>query len=88
MNRVWKRFLYKVGYASLLVLYILLAILLPELFFVLVLEQDLGMGTFVGSVVFLVIPAIGLLLRDVYRDSKREVELENRDMMRNLGKKY
>jgi hypothetical protein len=32
---------------------------------------------------------LGLLVRDMWRDAKREVEWENRDMMRTLkGKEY
>jgi hypothetical protein len=87
MSRVWKRFLKKISYAMGFVLYFLAAIIIPEFVFQFF-DLPPGMGATAGVVLFLGVPVIGLMIRDVYRDSKREVEDENRRMMRTLGKKF
>lgn len=85
MSRVWKRFFYKVGYASLFVTYVLSALFVPEVISITFFGQEPGLGVIIGSLLFLAIPGIGFILRDVYRESKREVEYENKNLMRNLG---
>jgi len=87
MSRVWKRFLKKIFYAIGFVLYFLAAIVIPEFVFQLF-DLPPGMGATAGVALFIGVPVIGLIIRDVYRDAKREVEDENRRMMRTLGKKF
>jgi hypothetical protein len=87
MSRVWKRFLKKIFYAMGFVLYFLAAIIIPEFVFQFF-DLPPGMGATVGLVLFVGVPIIGLIIRDTYRDAKREVEYENREMMRTLGKKF
>tara|TARA_B110000305_G_C19294785_1_gene566040 strand:+ start:181 stop:444 length:264 start_codon:yes stop_codon:yes gene_type:complete len=83
MNRVWKKFLMKIGKAIAVVAYLL--------------TVTLGVGiiaTYVGyngeiamviSVfVAIVAPIVVMMVRDEYQDSKWQVEQENREMMRNI----
>jgi hypothetical protein len=87
MSRVWKRFLKKIFYAIGFVLYFLAAIVIPEFVFQFF-DLPPGMGATVGLALFVGVPVIGLMIRDTYRESKQEVERENREMMRTLGKEY
>jgi len=83
MNRVWKKFLMKIGKAIAVVAYLF--------------TVTLGVGiiaTYVGyngeiamviSVfVAIVAPIVVMMVRDEYQDSKWQVEQENREMMRNI----
>lgn len=42
----------------------------------------------ITSIVFVVIPFLGLALRHMYTESKAEIEKENRDLMRDLTDGY
>ena len=88
MSRVWKRFLFKMSKGVGAAAYVLLAIFIPEYIFQVVLGLESGQGAFIGMMVFIALPIFGFLLRDVYRDSKLEVERENRQIMRDLGGKF
>lgn len=83
MNRVWKKFLMKIGKAIAVVAYLF--------------TVTLGVGiiaTYVGyngeiamviSVfVAIVAPIVVMMLHAEYQDSKWQVEQENREMMRNI----
>ncbi len=87
MSRVWKRFLKKISYAIGFVLYFLAAMVISEFVFQFF-DLPPGMGATAGVALFIGVPVIGLIIRDTYRESKREVEYENREMMRTLGKKF
>jgi uncharacterized membrane protein len=90
MNRTYKRFFKKIGVGLLSVLKflgILLAASIPSLGVAFLITGD-----HVASLFFAVICTMSgftawLFLKDVWDDSKKEVERENRDMMRVLAGK-
>lgn len=90
MNRIQKRFLSKIGkFVGFFVgssIYLILAIFVPEYIFQTLLGFESGLGAFIGMMIFIVLPILGIIIRDVYQDAKLEVESENRQMMRELGK--
>ena len=43
-----------------------------------------GTAAFVGPLVLLVIPLFGYMLYESYKDAKREVEWEDRDLLRDI----
>jgi hypothetical protein len=88
MSRVWKRFLFKMSKGIGAAAYVLLAIIVPEYIFQVVLGLESGQGAFIGMTVFIALPIFGHLIYDMYRDSKREIESENRRIMRDLGGDY
>ena len=45
---------------------------------------DPGHGILLGGLVFMILPLVVLMIRDAYRDAKREIEWENRDLMRKI----
>jgi hypothetical protein len=80
MNRVWRHFLKNLAWPVGFVVYIL---------FVTGGAQYLkhNYSDFVGLLFFVatfVIPVVGWLVRDMWRDAKEKVEEENRDMMRRI----
>ena len=83
MSRVWKRFLLKVAKGVGAVAYVLSSMVIPG-----VIAGSMGYdpewGILIGAGVFVIAPLIFYVIRDVYRDAKREVEWENREMMRTL----
>ena len=83
MNRVCKRFLTKVAKGASAVAYALLSMLIPG-----AIAGSMGYspewGILIGAVVFLIIPMMVFAIREVYQDAKREVELENRYLMRDI----
>lgn len=88
MNRVWKRFLNKVAKGVGIVAYVLSSMLIPA-----VIAGSMGYdpewGILMGAGVFVIAPMILVHILLVYRDAKREVEWENREMMNTLkGNKY
>ena len=87
MSRVWKRFLKKISYAIGFILYGAATMAVPEFVFQFF-DLPPGMGSTVGLVLFIGVPIIGFIIRDVYRDCKHEVERENREMMKTLGEKF
>jgi hypothetical protein len=88
MSRVWKRFLLKMSKGVVFLTYVLLAIFVPEYISQIVLGFESGQGAVIGMMVFIALPIFGYLIYDVYRDSKREIEIENRRIMRDLGGDY
>ena len=88
MSRVWKRFLLKISKGIAALFYILLALFIPEYIFQVVLGLESGSGAVIGMLTFIALPIFGYLIYDVYRDSKLEVERENRQIMRDLGGKF
>lgn len=88
MNRVWKRFLFKVSIVVGGIAYVVVSMLLGG-FIANWLGYSVESGTIAGAFVMVIFPMIAFMLRDTYLDSKREVERENKEMMRALkGNKY
>lgn len=88
MSRVWKRFFLKVAKGIAVISYVLGSMLIGG-FIAGWLGYDLEAGIMAGAFVMVIFPMIGYMIRDVYRDAKREVEWENREMMSALkGDKY
>jgi len=80
MNRVWKKFLGKFVEPLAYMAYGMFAIGLT-------MWSGTVVNEFTGIAVFfimIVIPAVSLIIRDMWRDAKREVEWENRDMLNTL----
>ena len=88
MSRVWKRFLFKMSKGIAAISYVLLVLFIPEYIFQVVLRFEPGNGAILGMLTFIALPVFGYLIYDVYRDSKLEVERENRQIMRDLGGKF
>jgi hypothetical protein len=86
MNRVWKKFFIKISKGLSFFVYVISSMAIPAVIAAW-LEYPPGIGIFIGSIIFLIIPGGIYLLRDIYKDCKREVEYENRDILRTLGKK-
>ena len=80
MNRVWKKFLGKFVEPLAFMAYGMFAIGLT-------MWSGTVVNEFTGIAVFfimIVIPLCSLIIRDMWRDAKREVEWENRDMLDSL----
>jgi tetrahydromethanopterin S-methyltransferase subunit E len=80
MNRVWKKFLGKFVEPLAFIAYSMFAI-------VLTMWSGTVVNEFTGIAVFfimIVIPVFSCLIRDMWRDAKREVEYENRYMLDTL----
>ena len=45
---------------------------------------DPNLTMFVGVIGFIIFPIAALIVRDIYRDAKREVEWENRKLLRDI----
>jgi len=83
MNRVWKRFLNKVAKGVGTVAYVLLSMFIPAVI-AHRMGYDLEWGIMFGAGVFVIAPMTFYMIRDVYRDAKREVEWENQKLMRDI----
>ena len=83
MSRVWKRFLIKVSKGVGAIAYVLGSMFAGGLIAGW-LGFDFEAGILAGAGVMVILPMVAFLLRDVYRDAKREVEWENRDMLNTL----
>ena len=83
MNRVWKRFLFKVA-KGMAVIYYVLGSMFTGGFIAGWLGYDLEWGIMFGAGVFVIAPMTFYMIRDVYRDAKREVEWENQKLMRDI----
>jgi hypothetical protein len=83
MSRVWKRFLFKISKGVGIVAYILGSLGIGAVVS-LWLGYDPQAGVLVGAGLFIFLPLITIVLRDTYRDSKEEVEQENRNILRAL----
>jgi hypothetical protein len=86
MSRVWKKFFIKVGKGLSVVAYVLGSMFVGGLIAGW-LGFDIEVGIFAGAFVMVFLPMIAILLRDVYRESKLEVQIENNKIMQQLGKK-
>ena len=80
MNRVWKKFFRKLAEPIGIAAYIFLAVGLT-LWTAEYVSQGMSIIVFV---IMIPVPMFAYLVRDMWRDAKREVEWENRDMMRRL----
>jgi hypothetical protein len=80
MNRVWKRFFLKVAEPVSYVLYFVGTMLLAEY-----MESKYGMIAFMGIWgVMVVLPVLGWMLKEMYRQAKREIDFENEELLREL----
>lgn len=79
MNRVWKHFFKNLAWPVGVGVYVIAlstgAAYADTLF---------ALGGFAVVMLFLIIPALAWLVRDMWRDAKQKVERENRDLMRTL----
>lgn len=83
MDRVTKRFLFKIGKGLAMLTYMIASLAVGG-FTAYFLGYDPGQGILLGGFVFMILPIVVLLIRDVYRDAKREIEWENRELMMNI----
>ncbi len=83
MNRVWKRFLFKVSKGLGAIAYVLGSMFAGG-FIAGWLGFDVEAGILAGAVVMVFLPMVAFLLCDVYRDSKQEIEWENKDLIRKI----
>jgi hypothetical protein len=83
MDRVTKRFLLKIGKGLAMLTYMIGSLAVGG-FAAYLLGYDPGRGILLGGFVFMIAPLVFLLIRDVYRDAKREIEWENRKLMMNI----
>ena len=80
MNRVMKKFLKKLAEPFALIVYIFFAVGLTMWT-----AENISQGmSVVVFVIMIPVPAFAYMLRDMWRDAKREVEWENRDMLDTL----
>lgn len=87
MNRVWKRFFKKISKGIAIILYstsVLIGSSVAGLHFF----NDPIIRLIISSLILLGLPLIVILLREIYDDSRREIELENRSLMNSIGRKY
>ena len=80
MNRVWKKFFRKLAEPVSITAYISFAVSLT-MWTAEYVSQGMSIIVFV---IMIPVPMFAYLVRDMWRDAKREVEWENRDMMRRL----
>jgi len=85
MSRVWKHFLKKLMITFGVFLYMLVAAVVP-LFIADYLDYEPVAGMAIGIGLFIIFPIVCFLIRHEYLDSKREIELENQQIMRSLKK--
>lgn len=83
MSRVWKKFFIKVGKGLAAISYVLGSMLLGG-FTSTYLGYDTELGILGGAVIFVLLPMIAFMLRDLYRDAKQEVAWENQEILRKL----
>lgn len=84
-SRVFKRFMKKVGkYIGIPTLFIIswisISILISILFSI-----DPNAALLITTVSFIILPMIGFFLYTLYKDSKREIAEENKQLMRDLN---
>ena len=80
MNRVWKKFFRKLSEPLAFMAYIIFAVGLT-MWTAEYVSQGMSVVVFV---IMLPVPAFAFLIRDMWRDAKREVEWENRELMRDI----
>ena len=76
MNRVTKKFLGKV-LPPIGIMFYVAAVMVGS-------TMIGGTAVFAGPLVFLVIPLFGYMLYESYKDAKREVEWEDRDLLKDI----
>lgn len=80
MNRVWKKFFRNMSGPILTILYTF-GVVSASLWAIENLNPLVGYGILILWIVF---PVLGFVIRDMWRDAKREVEWENDEMMRRI----
>jgi putative effector of murein hydrolase LrgA (UPF0299 family) len=80
MSRVWKRFFIKMSKGVGGIAYVLGSMFAGG-FIAGWLGYDIEAGILAGAMLFIILPMVAFLLRDLYRDAKQEIEWENRKMM-------
>lgn len=86
-SRVFKKFAKKVGVGIVLpILYI--SAWVGASFLVALLGVPESGAVLITTVVFVLIPLLGLALRNMYKEAKAETEKENRELMRDLTDGY
>lgn len=83
MNRVWKKFLTKVAWGIGFVVYMFAATFGVGFAFEW-LGYNIEVGVAVGATAFIVLPMIGAIMWKEFERAKREVELENQELMRGI----
>lgn len=84
MNRVWKKFLIKIGKVVAALCYVLSVMIIPG-FIAQYFGYDPGIGIVLGAVTFMLLPMCVIIVRDLYKEAKYEVEKENKDLLRTIG---
>jgi hypothetical protein len=79
MNRVWKEFLKNLAWPTGIAAYII-----AVSFGAAYAETLFQGGGFSVAFVFVIVPILAYLIRDMWRDAKEKVERENRDLMQTL----
>jgi tryptophan-rich sensory protein len=85
VSRVWKRFLFNISKGVVFIIY-LLGVLFGGGYISLLFGYPFELGILFGAAVFIFLPMLTFIIRDIYNDAKREIELENQRLMRDLGK--
>ena len=80
MNRVWKEFLKNLAWPVGIAVYVWSVIALA----VYVEKNIYEGGAIIVALLFIALPIIVYLIRDMWQDAKRKVEWENEQMMRSL----
>lgn len=80
MNRVWKQFLKNLAWPTGIAVYVWGVIALS-----LYVEKNMSeSGGALVALMFIALPILVYIIRDMWRDAKRKVEWENREMLRTL----
>ena len=80
MNRVWKQFLKNLAWPAGIAVYVWGVIALA----IYVEKNMYEGGTIIVALLFIALPTLVFLIRDMWLDAKRKVEWENRELMRNI----
>ena len=80
MNRVWKEFLKNLAWPVGIAVYVWSVVALAVYVEINMYEG----GAIIVALLFIALPMIVYLIRDMWLDAKRKVEWENREMMRTL----
>ena len=83
MSRVMKRFLTKIGKFLAMLTYVCASLAVPG-FAAYFYGFNPGLAVLLGGIVFVILPMVISMIRDVYRDAEREIEWENRKLMMNI----
>jgi hypothetical protein len=80
MNRVWKQFLKNLAWPVGIAVYVWSVIALA----IYVEKNIVDGGAYLVALLFIALPTLVYLIRDMWLDAKRKVEWENEQMMRTL----